>query len=103
MALRSLSPQVIATDEIGGDRDLGSIFEAAVSGVKILATAHASSFEELLQRDHYAQLFQRGVIQRVILLSESMGRGTVEQICDANGKRLLVSPISIRAEEPSAG
>ncbi len=103
MALRSLSPQVIATDEIGGERDLESIFEAALSGVKILATAHASSFEELMQRDHYAQLFRRGVIERVILLSESMGRGTVEQICDSDGKRLLASPLSIRARESAAG
>ena len=56
-----------------------------------------------MQREDYAQLFQRGVIERVILLSESRGRGTVEQIYDSDGKRLLASPISIRAEESAAG
>lgn len=101
MALRSLSPQVIATDEIGGDRERESIFEAAVSGVKILATAHASSFEELQQREYFAQLFRRGIVERVILLSESLGRGTVEQICDAAGRRLITAPLSIRAGSES--
>jgi len=98
MALRSLSPQVIATDEIGGERERESIFEAAVSGVKILATAHASSFEELHQRDYYVQMFRGKILERVILLSESRGRGTVEQIYDAAGRRLLSAPVSIRGE-----
>lgn len=96
MALRSLSPQVIATDEIGSRRDLEMLCEASVSGVKVIATAHAESREELMQKLFFQKICGAdGVIERMILLSETLGRGTVQQIYDAAGGELLPGPVSI--------
>ena len=41
MAVRSMSPQAVATDEIGGAEDIGAIRAALRCGVSILASAHA--------------------------------------------------------------
>ena len=95
MALRSLSPQVIATDEIGGERELQMLSEASVSGVKILATAHASSREELMQRLFFQKLCKIGLAERIVLLTDVQGRGTVSQIYDGDGCPLLRQPLSV--------
>ena len=47
MMLRSMTPDVLVTDEIGSDRDFNVIQSAKNSGVSVIATAHASCFEEL--------------------------------------------------------
>ena len=99
MALRSLSPQVIATDEIGGEWELGTLLEASLSGVRVLATAHASSREELLQREYFQRLTKAGVIQRMVLLTDQCGRGTVSQIYDGAGRPMLSAPILINGRD----
>ena len=99
MALRALSPQVIATDEIGGEHELETLFDASVSGVKVIATAHASSREELMQRMFFPRLLRDQVIERNLLLSDQLGRGTVSQIYDAEGNPLLKAPVSIQGKK----
>lgn len=54
LALRSLSPQVIICDEIGGDYK--AVEQCMFCGVKIVAAAHAASREELCRRADTAQL-----------------------------------------------
>ena len=55
MALRALSPEILATDEIGGKGELDALCEAANSGVKILATAHCRDMAELKARKFFRQ------------------------------------------------
>lgn len=50
MAIRSMSPEIIVTDEIGTDNDVSSIKKALLSGVKILASAHGASFEDVFRK-----------------------------------------------------
>ena len=50
IALRTMNPQYIAFDEVGNGRELSLIRESFFSGVKILATAHASSINEIKTR-----------------------------------------------------
>ncbi len=49
MLLRSMSPDVIATDEIGGADDMAAIVAAAVRGVSVIATVHATDINEVRQ------------------------------------------------------
>ncbi len=105
MALRSLSPEVIATDEIGAEKDLEALFEAGNCGVKVLATAHAGSVDELLERMFFRKLMASGFIERTVVLSESLGRGTVENVYAKDGTPLLkkpVLPVSQMQEEKHA-
>ena len=68
--LRSASPQVIVTDEIGGPGDARALAEAARCGVHVLASAHAGSVEQLLRRRH----IPREVFDVVVMLGDSPGR-----------------------------
>lgn len=88
MALRTLSPDVIATDEIGDEQDLNAIFNAANSGVKIITTVHGGSVEEVQKRLFFKKLFQSSVVERIVLLGDSLGRGTVERIYDGTLKNV---------------
>jgi len=48
--LRSMCPDVIATDEIGTKKDFEAIGKAQKSGVSIIATAHAGSLQDLVEK-----------------------------------------------------
>lgn len=47
MMLRTMSPDVIATDEIGGEGDMRAILNAAVRGVGVITTVHARNIEDV--------------------------------------------------------
>lgn len=50
MLIRSMSPRVIAVDEIGRKEDFTALREASRCGVAVLATMHAGSLKEAQQR-----------------------------------------------------
>lgn len=47
MLLRSMAPDIIATDEIGNPEDIEAIKSAIISGVGIITTIHGKSLEDL--------------------------------------------------------
>ncbi len=82
MALRSLSPEVLVTDEIGRREDTEAIEEAVHCGVSMLVTAHGQSFEELERRPALASLLNQGAFGRFVFLSNRQGPGTIEGVYD---------------------
>lgn len=80
MAIRSMSPSVIITDEIGPQEDGFALCDAARSGVSFVATMHGANLADAKRRSCSKMLFDEGLIERVILLGNSRGVGTVEQI-----------------------
>lgn len=93
MAVRALSPQVVATDELGGAADVAAVEEALHAGVAVLATAHASSLAEARSRPHLGELIARGAFSRLVLLSRRLGPGTTEAVWSADGRNLLPRPL----------
>jgi stage III sporulation protein AA len=83
MALRSLSPEVLVTDEIGRREDAEAIEEALHCGVIVLATAHGSSWQELLRRPALKSLLLQDSFARFVFLSARHGPGTIETVLDA--------------------
>lgn len=75
MMLRSMSPNVIATDEIGSESDFAAISAAQSGGVSVIATAHALCIEDLDRR--YGRETLRRCFDRVIFLKN---RGEVSKI-----------------------
>ena len=61
IALRTLEPQIIAIDEIGARDESRGIIESLLSGVSVLATAHASCEEELVKRTALAPYINVGI------------------------------------------
>lgn len=84
MAIRSLSPDIIAVDEIGGKRDVEAIHEALRAGIKLIATIHGSSLEEVRNKSSMKELFEEKIFDRFIILDRSKGVGSIREIIDSH-------------------
>ena len=60
IALRTMSPSIIAVDEIGARRESDAMVESLNSGIKIIATAHARDRCELEKRGGLAPFLKAG-------------------------------------------
>lgn len=98
MLLRSMAPQVIATDEIGRAGDVEAIWEMVYTGVSILTTVHAASWEELEQRPHLQELVKRQVFERYVFLSRRQGPGTIEGVWDQRRNCIYGSALKRREQ-----
>lgn len=81
MALRSLSPDVIAVDEIGGQGDINSIKRALNSGVSILCTLHSYNDDDLIVKEGIAPLVKNKVFDTYIFMTKSY-ENRVNKICN---------------------
>ena len=68
MVLRAMGPQVIAMDEVTSRDDCGALVQAAWCGVNLLATAHASSVRDLMERRVYRPLVETGLFTKAVVL-----------------------------------
>lgn len=89
MLIRSMSPQLIITDEIGRHEDVIAIQEALNAGVNVIATVHAATVEELLFRPFVQDLIEYKFFDRYVLLQDYPGPGTVAKVIEAKTSRLL--------------
>ncbi len=71
LLLRSMSPQIIAVDEITAEEDVQALVEAGHVGVSFLATAHGNSIEVLSHRPLYRQLMDAGIFEKIVLLERT--------------------------------
>lgn len=85
MLVRAMAPQVIVTDEIGGERDVRALLEAARCGMGLLASAHADGMESALLRPALRTLFETRAFDRYICLH---GCGACRAVYDALGERI---------------
>lgn len=88
LLLRSMSPQVIAVDELGRREDMEAAEEALHGGVTLLATAHGWDMEDLKSRPQLHRLMEARIFERYLFLSGRKGAGTLEEIRGKNGERL---------------
>lgn len=96
LALRALSPDVIVTDEIGREADLSAIREVLNTGVAILATAHGDSLSDLKKRLFFNKLIAEKAFDRLVFLSKSLGKITVEIVYDSDEKTLVSTPLHLK-------
>lgn len=83
MLIRAMNPDVIAVDEIGGEDDMNAVSYAINCGCSILATAHASDYEELTKKKMLKYF------ERVIIL-EGGTHGKIAKIYDGEGKSIRI-------------
>lgn len=94
MLIRAMSPEVIATDEIGRSDDAIAIEEALLAGIKLITTVHGRTLEDVLEKKVIGNLVKDSIFQRIVILSNRDGVGTIEKIIDGNTFRdLLHYPI----------
>lgn len=69
MVLRTMTPTVIAVDEITSSADAEAVLHCVGCGVSLIATAHAAHLEELSARPVYKKLIKQSVFQTVVILN----------------------------------
>lgn len=79
MLIRSMSPQIIACDEIGNSEDVQAISSAVCSGVKGIFTAHGGSLDEVMKNVDLNKLIRENLVEKVIQLSRRQ-KGKAEKI-----------------------
>ena len=83
--IRSMSPEIIATDEIGRAEDAGAVLDAINAGVNIITTIHGSNIEDFLRKPDLEKL-HKNQFERYIIMSRRQGVGTIEAVLDINYK-----------------
>ena len=89
LMIRSLSPQVVVTDEIGRLEDIEAIAEALNTGVDVIVTAHARTLEEALKRPILLRALKKDLFERILVLGDSLGVGTLERVYEGRKFHLL--------------
>ena len=69
MLLRTMSPQVIISDEISNEWDAEAVEQCFGTGVSVIGSAHATSIDEIKDRKFLKKLIGKGGFEKVILLS----------------------------------
>ncbi|WP_258359244.1 stage III sporulation protein AA [Moorella sulfitireducens] len=92
MLLRSMGPEVIATDEIGRQEELVALQDILNAGVATVASVHARSLDELKHRPGWRPLLERGFWQRLVIMGRTLGPGTVELLTSGDGRVLRRGP-----------
>lgn len=86
MLLRSMSPAVVAVDELGREEDYRAVESVVHCGCKLLATAHGSSVSDILEQPFFKRLAKERIFERYVLLGKN-GVGAVEGILDGDGRQ----------------
>jgi stage III sporulation protein AA len=88
MLIRSMSPQVIAVDEIGSREDIEAINYVISCGCKLIATVHGSSIEDVKSKPILGDLLKNRIFERYIILSNINKVGQLEEIYDSMVTRI---------------
>lgn len=73
LATKSMTPQLIVCDEISSIEEANDVLNSVNSGVKLIATAHANSFNELIEKNILNRLFENKVFDYALGVSREYG------------------------------
>lgn len=86
--IRSMKPDIIFTDEINLDRDIEDIEVALTSGVKVMASIHASDIYDLKCKAKFQRVLDNRLFERYIVLGKEDGVGDVLGVYNENLTRI---------------
>lgn len=69
--LRTMGPDCIGVDEITSQEDTQALIRAGWCGVRLIATAHAASVEDLYTRSVYKPLVQTSLFDHILVLNRN--------------------------------
>ena len=88
MLIRSMSPQVIAVDEIGTSEDIHAIEYAMQCGCKLIASVHGLNMDEATKKPVLGELIRRRMFERYVVLGNGERPGEIRGIYDERGSVL---------------
>lgn len=85
LLLRSMSPKVIAIDEIGGKEDMEAMWQASYCGSRILATIHGEGMSDYVRKlkscEMKAAQGEAELFETFIILGKEKGHPILRKIC----------------------
>ena len=81
MALRTLAPQVILLDELGGLEETRALEQGFFSGVDFIASLHALDAAQAQCRPQVQALLQRGMLRQLVVLAGRETPGCIREVC----------------------
>lgn len=84
LGIRSMSPNIIATDELGDKDDFDAVEYAINCGVCVIATMHAEDIDDLKNKPEFKRFIENKYFKRYIVLSKQNGVGTIQGVYKEN-------------------
>lgn len=94
LLMRSMSPDVVAVDEIGGYEDMKAVYQVLQCGSSVLATMHGNSMEDVgrhmnagIREHNGGQVLYRpeDIFERYVFLEKKRGNCRIKEILDQKG------------------
>lgn len=86
-AIKTMSPDIIAVDEVGEYKEIEAIRMGVNSGVKFIVTIHACDYDELIFRPQIETLLNTYSFDKLILLNDEDNVGTIKAVYDTKELR----------------
>lgn len=86
MMIRSMGPQIIATDEVGGEKDFNSVNDAIYAGVKLLLTVHGNDIEDVSKDFINSYMFKN-----IVVLTKKNKPGELKKIYTLEDKEYVIN------------
>lgn len=80
MLIRSMSPQIIAVDELGNKEDIIALQQAICSGSKLVVTIHGYSILDIQKKMFLRELLDLQIFERFIILEKVNNRCNVQAV-----------------------
>ncbi|MEG6585625.1 stage III sporulation protein AA [Dendrosporobacter sp. 1207_IL3150] len=91
MLIRSMSPQVVVTDELGRKEDVIAVKEALNAGISVITSIHGRSVNEISNRPYVDELIRNKYFERYIILGNQPNIGSIEGIIAVKSDDTLYS------------
>lgn len=78
--LRSMAPNIIVVDELGGVQDITAVQNASSSGVAVVASVHSKDIFEFQKKIEYENLIKSRIFKRFVVINNNHGKGNIENI-----------------------
>ena len=88
MLVRSMSPQVVAVDELGNCEDIHAIETVIHCGCRLLATMHGNALEDIRRKPLMERLWGEQIFERFLVLRGGDRAGEILGIYDGRGNRM---------------
>ena len=80
LAIRTMSPQAVICDEIGTEKEAESLIYSINSGVAVIATCHADSYEAFIKKKGMERVLASGAVKYVVELCALSKVGRVVEV-----------------------
>ena len=88
MLLRTMSPEIIAVDELGTEEDYEAVEQAAYSGCKVIGTVHAGNIKDLQEKPMLKKWCEKELFERFVFIEKGEDGMRRFQIYDNKWKLL---------------